>query len=126
MSFSSLVEGGKTGKANKSFPDSLLSNSAYMLVYDAANEEDAVPTLPAWLEPLIDAKNAELANEDDTLKTEEVPSEIVSHVHFLKFALGAVEKGVEHRQRVHNWHGKEGNCRLWGRHDRWPGSSQVA
>lgn len=102
MSFSSLVEGGKTGKANKSFPDSLLSNSAYMLVYDAANEEDAVPTLPAWLEPLIDAKNAELANEDDTLKTEEVPSEIVSHAHFLKFALGAVEKGVEHRQRVHN------------------------
>jgi len=67
-----LVEGGKTGKANKTFPDSLLSNSAYMLVYDSMSEVDAVPTQPYWLGPLVDAKNTELANEDSTLRSEDV------------------------------------------------------
>lgn len=70
--YSCSVEGGKTGKANKSFPDSLLSNCAYMLVYDSTSEVDAVPTQPQWLGSLVDAKNAELANEDSTLRVEDV------------------------------------------------------
>lgn len=54
------------------FPDSLLSNCAYMLVYDSMSEVDAVPTQPHWLGPLVDAKNAELANEDNSLRSEDV------------------------------------------------------
>ncbi|XP_059474435.1 ubiquitin carboxyl-terminal hydrolase 48-like [Neocloeon triangulifer] len=66
-----LVEGGKTGKISKVHPDSLLSNCAYMIVYDSVDQPEVVPTLPPWLEMHISTQNAILQTEEGDKQTDE-------------------------------------------------------
>ncbi|XP_065347126.1 ubiquitin carboxyl-terminal hydrolase 48-like isoform X2 [Cloeon dipterum] len=67
-----LVEGAKSCKASKVEADSLLSNIAYLVVYDSVAAASVEPELPAWLLPVIETRNRELELSEGLLASEEL------------------------------------------------------